>query len=1007
MIRIVAAFLLASASCVAPFVFAAAAAPTASSTQWSLWGGEAAFRWNEDLLRVLGIELTGIHASDADEYGYRKLAVREQAALRLAVRHGRFEGFTGGSLALQGGFELRGKHAMVSLRSLRLEPRAGAPLLLDVLGEDGTAWFFVDRLMYDLQRGKAPMLDIRTMDLRIGQAFADWLGDPSMLGHSIADVALRAHIHASDGDYAALAAKRDSSKWPGYPAPDGSTYQADVLMQSFTTVWKRQSSLAVNGVAADGPGGANGLVVYAPSSTLRNNRNAGSPVQTVNDPLGTSQAVWAADIAWYEKFSGSHEPYRNDQHPYLIWNLYRIDAQGRLVQVARSGVKHAFLTVNQECDEDPGSGQILGLGCSDTYSDGNNDAIAHLGPRSEIVPATAQWGRCGSVYDRDCNGVRDAGSPCSNVGGGSCSNWAFRMPVHEEDIQASTNAGAIYRMESWYLIRDDIDIFNTMQTRPVSFTWNAGNGLWQIANSPGLALGPAIDRWVPRDSMTASQSSASIAEPDGHARVAVKVADLGDGQYRYTYAVMNFDFARAVTQGVEPNLRVLSNDGFTALRIPRGAGVGISAPAWFDGDGGDWTLQVAGDGYTWNAPAGNALSWGSLYTFSFVANASPVASMVRLTTAPGTGMARDIEVPALVPGSTGDFAIGGTVAGVAGSDGVQLQLDADAPIVRSADGPYEFALGRADGASYRVAIVRHPTGRHCTLANAEGTVLGANVVNVDVQCSISPPPRASVGGTVQGLASGRSVSLSLDGAAPITRDADGPFVFPTDAAVGAAYSVQVAAQPVAQQCTLGHGSGVVPPAGVDDIRVDCADLPPTQYSVNVRLQGLAAERAIVLQLNGAGDLQLAQDGMYAFDALLPDGRDYAIGVSQMPQGQHCSVANGSGTIAGADVDDALVTCIAAPLSYPIGGMVAGLGAGHSVTLSLDGAQTLVREANGAFAFAQVVPDGAHYMVSVTAASGAACVVTDGSGTVQGAAVTDVAVDCGAGFTRFEDGFEDE
>jgi hypothetical protein len=87
-------------------------------------------------------------------------------------------------------------------------------------------------------------------------------------------------------------------------------------------------------------------------------------------------------------------PYGNDQHPYLIWNLYRTNSDGRLEQIGRSGVKHAWLTTNGSCLDSTAEhdSHILGRGCLDTYGTGNNDTSSDLGPRSEIVPATGIWG---------------------------------------------------------------------------------------------------------------------------------------------------------------------------------------------------------------------------------------------------------------------------------------------------------------------------------------------------------------------------------------------------------------------------------------------------------------------------------------------------------------------------------------------------------------------------------------------------------------------------------------
>jgi hypothetical protein len=186
--------------------------------------------------------------------------------------------------------------------------------------------------------------------------------------------------------------------------------------------------------------------------------------------LGTSSALWTAGIAWNQKFTGS-TPYGNDQHPYLIWNLYRTNSDGRLEQIGRSGVKHAWLTTNGSCLDSTAEhdSHILGRGCLDTYGTGNNDTSSDLGPRSEIVPATGIWGRCGSIYDPGCHGSQTA-SPNGS--------YDQRMIVKEQQISPTVNPGASYLFESWYVAREDVNIYNSMATRSgapsYSSTWNPG-----------------------------------------------------------------------------------------------------------------------------------------------------------------------------------------------------------------------------------------------------------------------------------------------------------------------------------------------------------------------------------------------------------------------------------------------------------------------------------------------------------------------------------------------------
>jgi hypothetical protein len=588
----------------------------ATQAQWSVWGGDLAVTWNRELIGVMGLRIAESAKVRENAFGQRDLfELREAGGLSFDVSAGNFDGFTSGSLRARGGYLLESEALRIDLRELELRPRAGDAFKLDLVSADGKAWFYVDRLMYKLGDDRRTLV-IRAMDLRATPDLARKLGKPDFADYVVANLELLTNVNRIGDGNAPLGCA--STKWPGMIAPMG-TYQADVFMESFNAQFMR-----CNG--CDGPGGAGTApVVYAPSSTLRNNVNSGSLVATVpGDPLGTSTALHAADVAWWTKFSGINEPYGNDQHPYLIWNLYRINSDGQLEQVGASGVKHAFLTINSGCIENPNCGHILGRGCGDTYGTGNNDSTFDLGPRSEIIPATGQWGRCGSIYDPNCDG---------NIDFNDFGVYGNRLNVTESDIDSSANAGAQYLFESWYIVREDINIYNTMQTRPVTFSWNGS--AWAIGNGTPLRLGPAIDRWfsMPGLPTAAAEQVSEIATAEGHAKVAVRVIDLGGGQWRYDFAVSNFDFARANTEGAEPDLRVNSNRGFGSFRIPVDAGVALANIEFADADadaGNDWVSSRDASGLTWSAPAGNTLDWGTLYRFSVVADAAPVSASALL-----------------------------------------------------------------------------------------------------------------------------------------------------------------------------------------------------------------------------------------------------------------------------------------------------------------------------------------------------------------------------------------
>lgn len=649
---------------------AAAAEPVAANSQtepWRIWGGEAAFRWNRSLLAGYGIVVAPIPADRvADAQDYERVGVREETTLDFVSDHGGFGGFTRGSLGLSGGFELNTPRGTISLRDARFQARAADPYRLDLVDAQGTAWFYVDRLMYEIEGGRqAPVLMIKASDLRIGDALVEFLGMPHLAGLVVANVKLvsRIQIEGRDAGYFQPYA---TPQWPGDPVSGqpGAMYQADVFMYYFSSQIMRQGTDYFDPTAGT-------KIVLAPSSTLRNNRNDGVPQVTIPcsgsncpsspppmlpDPLGTSAALYAADIAWYQKFTGPYNPYGNDQHPFLIWNLYRIDADGRIEQIGRSGVKHAWLTTNSLCDRHPGSNHILGRGCVDTYSQSNNDEISDLGPRSEVIPSKGVWGRCGSVYDRDCDGAQDNyETPCSNLGGNTpgCRNWAFRLAVHQDEVDTAIHPGATYWLESSYVVRDDVNIFNTMQTRAIAFSrsgsnWTRSDG---TSNDPavGLKLGPAIDRWLPRGTATATARSTEIATADGQGRLAVQVTALAGGLWRYDYVVANFDYAVAQTAGSEPNLRVLDNAGFNGFEVQATGVVNLQDGAFSDGDrdpGNDWPISQAGSVIAW-ATASATLDWGTMFRYSFTSSAAPVAGEARLLAPEG----RRIVLQTLVPAS--------------------------------------------------------------------------------------------------------------------------------------------------------------------------------------------------------------------------------------------------------------------------------------------------------------------------------------------------------------------
>jgi subtilisin-like proprotein convertase family protein len=366
-----------------------------------------------------------------------------------------------------------------------------------------------------------------------------------------------------------------------------------------------------------------------------------------------------------------------------------------------------------------------------------------------------------------------------------------------------------------------------------------------------------------------------------------------------------------------------------------------------------------------------------------------------------------LEEWCLLPVTSGGpttFTVGGNVSGLTGS-GLVLSLNSGAQTLPvAASGAFTFPTGLANGAAYAVTVGTQPSGQTCSVASGSGNISGANVTNVAVTCAATP--MFTVGGTVSGLA-GTGLSLSLDaGAQTLPVSANGSFTFPTALANGTTYNVTVGTQPStpAQTCTVTSGSGTISSANVTNVAVACTT---NTYTVGGTVSGLSGT-GLSLSL-GAQTLPISANGTFTFPTALASGAGYTVTVGTQPSSpaQTCTVTSGSGTIGSANVTNVAVACTTnPPQTYSIGGNVSGLS-GSGLVLSLNGgAQTLPVSANGSFTFPTALADGSVFDVTVTTQPTSpteVCTVANGSGTLAGANVTNVAVTCSDRI--FADGFD--
>jgi cysteine-rich repeat protein len=222
----------------------------------------------------------------------------------------------------------------------------------------------------------------------------------------------------------------------------------------------------------------------------------------------------------------------------------------------------------------------------------------------------------------------------------------------------------------------------------------------------------------------------------------------------------------------------------------------------------------------------------------------------------------------------------------------------DTLVVPSGSTSFVFNTALNDGQAYSVAIAVQPDHTTCVVSGGGGTISGANVNSVSIECTFNSYP---VGGTLSGLTED-GLGLSNNGSTLTPAVNDTTFTFPAQPYLSN-YQVDIVTQPLGLTCTLLAASGMVM-GPVADVSVSCS---PNSYTVGGNITGLSPTQTLTLQFNGATNLPLMGDGPYAFSTVLHNTA-YTITVIPPPL-TSCSVANATGTVRGASVTNVDVTCV--------------------------------------------------------------------------------------------------
>lgn len=350
-----------------------------------------------------------------------------------------------------------------------------------------------------------------------------------------------------------------------------------------------------------------------------------------------------------------------NQHPVIGMNMYRL-RNGRFEQLGQSWCKWAFTSLNNSglcgtCN-DPGTGSLMGPGCSDPYSASLNGSQTRLGPKSVINAFNGNF-------------------PASHATPGTAT-ISGRLQVKTADLDPNT--AVQYFLEGEYVTPDDAtrgNGLNNASYRRIWLTSPSNKGITfsnpQGGSSSTVQRKPAIEAWKAADA-TVNLQTVDV-QSEGRFYVGWKATDLGGGQWNHEFAIFNLNSDRSC--------------GAVKFKLPLGAtssSYGFRDVDYHSGEPyslTDWTQETLADGLRWYTQTwtqnqnANALRWGTLYNFRFNANVSP-QRLTKLTLElfkPGTPTSVDLPLGA---GCSGDVT-GDVIVDQDDLDQVLFNFDATVP----------------------------------------------------------------------------------------------------------------------------------------------------------------------------------------------------------------------------------------------------------------------------------------------------------------------------------------
>jgi hypothetical protein len=297
--------------------------------------------------------------------------------------------------------------------------------------------------------------------------------------------------------------------------------------------------------------------------------------------------------------------------PVIAQNFFKIQ-DGRIEQLGYSWMKEGFCAVNENscgsCQSTPCN--TLGIGCADTYGSGLNDGAFGVG-KFRVDPVTGSWPASWGPGPTGPSSIRGR----------------LQMPASE-----LAQAGVKYFAESQYICEHDQLAGNGRNNVSyIEARYNSSSLSSLVTTGPITMFEPAIFAWKDEhpDVMIEEIVNTDEGGPGVHAWmfVASRATLQSNGKYRYDYAVQNLNSKDSIQAFSVPADCSPSNMFFRDVDHHSGS-------PWANTD---WSLNQGGGFLEWygetaaqNANA-NAIRWGTMFTFSFEADAQPGVGTASLT----------------------------------------------------------------------------------------------------------------------------------------------------------------------------------------------------------------------------------------------------------------------------------------------------------------------------------------------------------------------------------------